>query len=308
MTEGFHPYPRAVRRYATERYPLKGKAYAASIFIAFIGAYSSWVNVEQGNRLPALVVLWLTATLSIGGIGVGRMNRKPRSKFRYINAIVMTRAEKPPLDSWVYLAQMRRLPVPILISAGLFVVAMLVVGVYGVLQLIGVFPPLNPDASFMNRLGATVIALALMGAGGWLLWLNLAVAWRNGRVAAAPSGIALGVNGVALHMPSRDAEVRWEHIRSVGSTTSSGKRPLLILVIQTAPEAGLPGNVLMIGADKFVVPMDALHSALQWYFAHPHLRWELDSTVGRDRLDGWRKDAIELQATEKTSIVRRALQ
>lgn len=286
MSDGFEHFP-----YRGRRYPGK-PALGAAILLLVIGAVSTWQNVQEGNTIVAVGVAWFSLTLVLGGVGVFQLDRGGRGRFRLLNAVVMTRAERRPADSWVHLAQTTALPWPLLLCNLLFTIGIGVASIAGLLQLVGIVPRINPDASWASIGLAVLIGAALTAAGGFLAFLNLGRKWRSGRFAARPSGVALGEQTVAVRVPGLDAEISWEHIRAVGPMQSGGRRPLPIIRLDLDSAAQGAGRTQLIEADGCTVPADALYSALRWYHAHPELRGELGRTEGQRRLEGWRAQAL----------------
>lgn len=289
MSDGFERYPHP----SASSYPTRLGPLAGVFFLALCG-WSAWTNYREGDLFVAGAMVLTGLIIGLGGIGFGFMGKRPRGRFRFINAVVMTRAERAPVDSWVHVAPTRPLPWPLLICNALFTLAMLAALVLGVLQLVGAMPRMNPDTTTGAFLIALLIVLAFAAASGFLAYLNFARRWRNGRFGARPSGVALGERTVSVRVPGRDAEILWEHIVSAEPVLMPGRRnPVPMIRLSVSAAAGIAGHVQLLNADGYTVPTDALYSALRWYLAHPEARRrELGRTEGVERIEGWRLDAL----------------
>lgn len=213
----------------------------------------------------------------------------------------MTRAEAPTVDSWVHLAQTRKPP----LFAVLFFIAATFGAAYmsvlGGLQALGITPIMNESASDAARgLGMIVMAAIAFGC-GYISWLMIGRTIRNGSFGARPSGVALGENGVIVRVPGRDAEIPWTEIRSVEpvvrtiSERHSSQIPLIELKLD--PHAPIAERLQYVTASGYIVPGDALYTALRWYYAHPSARWELGRVEGERRIEGWVQDAVNLASS-----------
>ncbi|RGE18820.1 hypothetical protein [Leucobacter sp. wl10] len=294
MTDGFERYPeRGKKKYPTVQAMIVG------ILILALGVYASVGSAREGEWLTAAGTVWLALTLGLGGVGIGLMGRPARAPFRFLNAVVMTRAERAPVDSWVHVAPTKALPWPLLLGNVLFTLGMCVGLVFAALQLIGTIPRLNAETTPAALLIAIVACLLFAVVSGALAYLNVARKWRNGRFGARPSGVALGEKTVSIRMPGRDSEITWEYIRTVRpEIIGSHRRPTAAIRLELDPAAGVPGNVQMLAAEGYTVPIDALYSALRWYAAHPGARRELGRTEGERRIEGWRRDALAVEVPQ----------
>ena len=294
MTEGFERYPeRGKKRYPTVQATIVG------ILVLALGAYACIGTAREGEWIKASGTAWFALVLGLGGIGIGRMGRPDRARFRLLNAVVMTRAERAPADSWVHVAPTKALPWPFVLGIALFALGMCTALVFAVLQLIGVVPRLNPDTTIPALVIAVAGCLLFAAASGALAYLSLARKWRSGRFGARPSGVALGETAVSIRMPGRDGEIAWEHIRAVRPEIISGhRRPISMIRLDLARAAGVQGNAQMLAAEGYTVPVDALYSALRWYAAHPDARWELGRIEGERRIEGWRRDALAAEVPQ----------
>lgn len=288
VSEGFEQILYAgARKYPTVRGPLAG------IFVLALTAYAVYYHLEKGAVLEMVAAVWLGSLLGFTGIGLGFMNVNRRGSFRFINAVVMTRAKRAPVDSWVHVAPLRALPIPVLISIVLFALGMVTAFIGALLQIFGVIPKLNPNGSWGAFALATLLAFALMVVSGYLAYLNVGRWWRNGRFGARPSGVALGRDTVSIRVPGREVEIPWRFIKDVSPTrVGSGQRQVPMIKLSLDPNAGVRGNVQMLEVDGYTVPTDALYSALRWYSARPERREELGRIEGQQRIEGWRRDAI----------------
>ncbi|MBL3687694.1 hypothetical protein D3248_12130 [Leucobacter zeae] len=294
MTEGFERYPERGKR----RYPTK-QAMAVGVLAIAAGAFVSARAAAAGEPVTAAGTAWFALTIGLGGIGIGRMGAPARSRFRFLNSVVMTRAERAPVDSWVHVAPTRSLPWPLLLGNLLFTLGMGAALVCAVLQLVGAMPRLNPDTTTVAYLIAIAGCLVFAAVSGALAYLTAARKWRSGRFGARPSGVALGERTVSIRMPGRDGEIAWEHIRSVRPEILNGsRRPMAMIRLELDPAAGVAGNAQLLAAEGYTVPIDALYSALRWYRAHPADRRELGRTEGQRRIEGWRRDALAVEVPE----------
>ncbi|UOR00977.1 hypothetical protein MUN77_12615 [Leucobacter allii] len=247
-------------------------------------------SAAAGETVQAWSGLIGGACLALLCIGVAPQ-APPRARFRYLNQLVMTRAERPPLDSWVHLAP-TRVPRPVLpVALGTAALALLGAAVFAALQLFGAVPRLNESAG-ADGLAIGAICCVLLGVGaGWVAWLMLMRGIRGGSYATRPSGVALGAAAVAVRVPGRDVELPWERIARVSvNLGAEGRGETPVIRLDLLPGDGSERTQLLAGAG-YAVPVDAL-----WYHAHPEARWELGRVEGQGRIDGWRADAIAARA------------
>lgn len=294
-----------------EKYPYPDKLYPPQLywggpFFALAGGYAAYTNIADGQLLTGLGILGFCLMLALICVGIPSMNRGGRSSFRYLNAVVLTRAERAPIDSWVHLAQTRAFNGWLLSGLGLAAIGSAGVFVVAILQLLGVVPKLNEQSTLMSFLVATLLAGALAVVMTLITSLHIARRWRNGRFGARPSGIVLGERSISVRVPGRDAELLWDDVVSVrayiganpgrhGSESSRGSKMIPLIEIITLPNIGGRQSMQMLVAHGQTVPTDALYTALRWYHAHPESRWELGRIEGERRLEGWRRIAIGMR-------------
>jgi len=163
-----------------------------------------------------------------------------------------------------------------------------------VLQLLGVTPRLNEDASTAALILGLLLLLVFAAGGAFFSWLLIWRRIRNGSFGTRPSGVTLGPSGVAVRVPGRDVEIAWGQILSITpQVASSGRSGLSVgmIKLQLTRGSGISSDQQMLAAEGYQVPSDALFTALRWYQAHPEARWELGRVEGQRRLEGWRLDA-----------------
>lgn len=223
----------------------------------------------------------------------GRAHRATKP-FRYISQTVMTRAERPVVDSWVHLAPTLRPP---LLGLLFFVLATLGAAyacVFAALQLFEVIPIVSASTS-NGGLALGMVAMALIACGtGWVASLMIGRWLRASSYGRRPSGVALGESGVIVRVPGRDAEIPWTGIASITPEVVTMRRqPLPLIRLTLTPDQ--PERVQMLTAEGYAVPTDALYTALRWYHARPDARWELGRVEGERRIEGWRQAALAMR-------------
>lgn len=254
--------------------------------------------------------LGLTLCVIFALIGFGLVPQgAPQASFRYINATVMTRAEKPTADSWVHVAPTRGARLPMLCAwalAGLFMAA---TACYAILVVVGAAPPLNPDTSAGGYLLAFIFTAAVAVFCLWIAVLFIGRRIRNGSFGTRPSGIALGETNVMVNVPGREVEIPWNQIKSVtaerlgpDAARHASRTPLprrrrgenLDLIRLVLHQGGaITERELLLSARGYTVPTDALYTALRWYHAHPEARAELGRIEGERRIEAWRRRALD---------------
>lgn len=250
-------------------------------------------QLQQGEILKAIVILSVCGPLALIAFGSVPQPRHTRS-FRFINAIVMTRAERAPVDSWVHLAPTGRMRVLVLITFVWLSLGASATVLSALAQLTGLMAIQNEESGVGGLvLGGTVSLFAAIG-----LWrvtaLMLSRNARHGTVGRRPSGIALGRTAVAVHVPGRDVEIPWTAITRIQPSRLKIGRDANVPVILfwLNPDSTVPGGRQFVPIESIGVPPDALYTALRWYLAHPESRWELGRTEGAHRLDAWHRDAL----------------
>ncbi len=250
---------------------------------ALLAVTAAAQRIMVGDAIVAPAAFSVFGVFSLFGFGA-MLTPRPRGGFRYLNAVVLTRAEEPPADSWVHLAPVRPPNVLYRIAFGWASVAAAAGTVYGVLQIVGAMPRMNTDAG-IGGLMIAVIAMAVIAVVcGWVCGLMVAQRVRTGTAGRRPAGITLGESGVA--------DFAWEDIAAVDAVLITVARDAEIPTIRLLLSRGAAGDrEQRIPVASIDVPTDALYTALRWYAAHPGSRRELSHVEGRQRLDGWRNEA-----------------
>lgn len=299
MTEGFERFPFPGRRgadrggtTATGFSSIGAKLFGA--FLLLLGVLSTAQQLGQGQTLRAILAANICTVLALLAFGVAPQ-RTPKRSFRFLNSVVLTRAEQPPADSWVHVAPTRALGLPLTIGIVWGTLGLLAAAVAALLQLLGVTPRLNKDAGTDGLILGLLLLLALSAGGVFISWLLIWRRIRDGSFGTRPSGVTLGQSGVAVRVPGRDVEIAWGQIVSVTPQVAAGRsnrHSVAMIKLQLARGSGLASDAQMLSAEGYQVPSDALYSALRWYHAHPQSRWELGRVEAQRRLEGWRLDAI----------------
>ncbi len=290
MSAGFERYPYSGRRRTGFT---RGGTIALGTLLALAGAGMAIDNLRDGEIAQAVIIVNVMGVFSLLTFGVYPQSQ-PRGRFRMLNAVVMTRAERPPIDSWVHLAPTRALRTTLTIGFTWGSLGVLAIAVIGVLQLTGVLPAIGGRTELGKAIFAVALATLIGGVG---LWLSSLLIWRrirNGSFGTRPSGVALGEVAVAVRVPGADVEIPWTRIISVTpEVAQAGNRAhsIPMMRLKLAP-GGVPQEVQMLSGEGYKVPIDALYTALRWYQAHPETRWELGRVEGERRLEGWRVDAL----------------
>lgn len=300
--DGFEPFPWA----PVEPTFSAWKAVALGAGAAVLGALLTAQKLSEGEHVHALLTVLVFGFFSLIGFGL-IPQRHPRGSFRYINATVMTRAERPTADSWVHLAPTRPARLPLLIAGTEATLALSALVVYIVLVLLGLAPLLNEDTGEGGYLLALVPVALLAVASGWVTALMIGRRIRGGSFGTRPSGVALGETSVTVRVPGRDVEIPWTQIKSVTARRTAVGTDLPGSVLLPRRHRGenldlirlalLPGGEVTsreqwLAADGYSVPRDAVYTALRWYHAHPEARWELGRVEGERRIEGWRRRAL----------------
>lgn len=285
-----------------------GQAVSVGIGALTTGAFLISSDIRGGNFMNIGFVAVFAIFISLIGFGL-IPERPPRRGFRYINATVMTRAEAPTADSWVYLAPTRPVRLAMTLAWTWAALVMGAFGVYALLVLFGVLPIVFGDASNGGYLLALIPIWGIAIATGWLATLLIGRhIRRSGNFGVRPSGVALGETSVAVNLPGRDVEIPWAQIKSVttqrlmigeGADSSSllltrRRRGENIDLIRLTlyPGGAITAKEQLLSATGYEVPVDALYSALRWYHANPGSRWELGRVEGQERLAGWKEFAL----------------
>lgn len=286
---GFEPYPfPGGARGGMSR----AGAIASGTLIALAALYVGISNARVGEALQAVLTLLFGGVLALTCFGLAPQS-PPRARFRLLNHVVMTRAERAPIDSWVHVAPTRAYRWQFVSAAVIAALGFLSMSVFAGLQAFGAVPIASETASdgglFLGMLAMGVLGLVTAGVAWLLVWRSV----RNGRFGARPSGVVLGPKTLSVRVPGRDTEFAWNDVVSVRAQVSRlGRREhVAVILIQLAPQSGAPNRMQIIPAERYTVPTSALYSALRWYCAHPEARWELGRTEGQVRLDGWCADA-----------------
>lgn len=265
----------------------------AGVLVAVLGAVGVTTQLQHGDVLMAIITFNVVGPLVLIAFGSVPQPRH-RGAFRFINAIVMTRAERAPVDSWVHLAPTNRMRMLVLITFVWLSLGATIVTLSSLAQLTGLMPVLNGDSGVGGLiLGGMISCLAAVGL-WWVTALMLSRNARHGTVGRRLSGIALGRTAVAVHVPGRDLEIPWTAItRILPSRLKIGRDANVpVILFWLDPDSGVPGGRQYAPIESIAVPPDALYTALRWYLAHPESRWELGRTEGAHRLDAWHRDAL----------------
>lgn len=257
-----------------------------------VAAFVWWRGFVSDAEVLAISTVFsggFFTVLALFSLGIATQANKVES-FRLINATVMTRAERPTQDSWVHLAQTSTNGFSLVLGFGLAGLGCIGIAVYAGLQGFGVIAQVNTDVS---EAGPILAMLFLGGLGMLLVWiasLMIRREHRSGRVGARPSGIALGEATVAVNVPGRDVEIPWAQITGIGIVPGvylahgSSTPPMIRLTLGTGP---VEERAQMLSGSGYRVPVNALYTALRWYWAHPESRWELGRIEGEQRLAAW---------------------
>lgn len=296
MTEGFerYPFPQRHASQAAKGGATKGGAITMAVVFGAVGVTTIVQHLAKGELLFSFLAFNVLGVLLLLAFGVVP-ERDPRRSFRYINAAVLTRAERPTADSWVHLAATRAGRLPLLLGFVWGTLVLVGAAVFGVLQLIGIVPLQNEGSGFGGVVIGTVLLVLFGALCTWLSVLLVGRRVRNGSFGTRPSGVALGQSGIAVRMPGIDVEIPWDRIVSIEpqvATAGNTRSPVTWIKLQLDRGSGFAGDVQMLAATGYKVPSDALYTALRWYRAHPGARWELGRIEGQRRLEGWRLDAL----------------
>lgn len=286
----------------------KNSAILFGVGALVVGALLAGKYAREAQWLEFGLSLTLCVIFALFGFGLVPQGA-PRASFRYINATVMTRAEKPTADSWVHVAPTRGARVPMLCAwalAGLFMAA---TACYAMLVVVGAAQPLNPDTSAGGYLLAFIATAAISVLCLWIAALFIGRRIRNGSFGTRPSGIALGETSVMVNVPGRELEIPWNQIKSVtaervgpDAARHASRTPLPrrsrgenfdLIRLMLHPGGAITERELLLSARGYTVPTDALYSALRWYHAHPEARAELGRIEGERRIEAWRRLALD---------------
>lgn len=287
-----------VQRHGAARKQSSRMVVLGAIGVAILMAAAAASSLlKDGNVTGVIITVCFFGPLIL--IAAGRLKKQRHAgRFRFINAIVMTRAVRPPADSWVHLAPTQRLTAFTVTAFAWFSLGATAVFVAGVGQLVAVIPKQNEDAGSIELVIAGVLALAAAVVGWWITWLMYSRNARSETVGRRLSGLALGRNGVAVHVPGRDLEVPWTSITSVESKVLDLSRDSSVpmIVVTYREDEGRPDGVQYVPIDSLDVPPDAAFTALRWYWSNPAARTELGRVDARRRLEAWRRVALRASA------------
>lgn len=290
MSAGFERFP--FRQHSRTGFT-RGGTITLGTLLALAGAGMALDYLRDGEIGKAVVIVNVMGVFSLLTFGVYPPSA-PRGHFRTLNSVVMTRAERPPMDSWVHLAPTRAMRTTLTVgftwgSLGIRAIAMV-----GILQLTGTIPWASDKSTMPKVIFGTILATLIGGVCAWLSGLLIWRHIRNGSFGTRPSGIALGATAVAVRVPGRDVEIPWTRIASVTAEEAPlGRRGESIPMIRLRlAHGGDPKSEQMLAGQGYKVPTDALYTALRWYQAHPAARWELGRIEGQRRIEAWRIDAL----------------
>lgn len=266
-------------------------ALASGSIIACATAYIGITHIADRDVTGALMVLAFGGLLALACFGLMPQPR-PRKPFRYLNHLVMTRAERPPIDSWVHVAPTHALRPALVLAFSWAALGFLALAVYSGLMAFGAIPPASAGVSRSGLIVGTCVFAVLGIATGWIAGLAIGRSLRNGSVGTRPSGVTLGAATVSVRVPGRDVEIPWAGISSVRAEVTPLGRREHVAVIRLDLAGDLAERVQLLPAEGYAVPSDALYTALRWYHARPETRWELGRVEGQRRLDAWCADAV----------------
>lgn len=292
MTEGFERFPHPAQRSGVGF--TRAGAYIFDVVLVLIGCVSLAQQLQDGSTLRAILSVNVCGVLAMFAFGIAPQ-RTPKRSFRFLNSVVLTRAEQRPADSWVHVAPTRALRLPLTIGIVWATIGLIAALIAALLQLIGVTPVLNTDTGKGGLILGSIVLVPLTLGGAYLSWLLVWRRIRNGSFGTRPSGVTLGSSGIAVRVPGRDVELTWGQILSATPeviSRASSQQSISMITLKLAGGSGIAGDVQRLSAEGYQVPGDALYTALRWYHAHPDKRWELGRIEGQQRLEGWRLDAI----------------
>jgi hypothetical protein len=208
-------------------------------------------------------------------------SRKP---LRLINTYAFSKSAAPPLDQWTHFAMLR--PVSwnltgwcagIVVFMGWGLTGMITQGL-----LEEAWPFAVVIAGFLLFFGFH-LAKALLGRTTRTTWPHI-------------HGIGLGESGIIYRLPSGDADIPWESVRSINATITNadnanprkGRHPVLRVTYNSVTDDGAPVHlerelaIDILGSSPLVVYWTFLY-----YWATPENRHELGTTVGQKRMDTW---------------------
>ena len=290
--DGFERYPRPALSRQTRAFT-RVFGVCVGVLCVAIGVTLVTLRLLDGNLSDAGVSAAVCGTIALLAFGIVPQDQ-PKAHFRYLNSVVMTRAEQPPADSWVHVAPTRIMRLTLLL--GLMCVVLVAAGVtlFSAAQVFGFIPQVNEDVSAAGPFLGMLFFAVLTGLGGWIVYLLLARRVRAGGHGARPSGVALGETSVSVRVPGRDVEILWTDIVGVDALAlEQGRGQEIPMIRLTLRAGGLVDGVQMLAADGYTVPTDALFTALRWYHAHPEARRELGRVEGQRRIEGWRMAALQ---------------
>lgn len=310
MTVGFERFPFEPMKPTFSRWT----AVAVAVVAAIMGTLQSLRALGEGDTLKAVLTATIFGVFTLIGLGIVPLS-KPRGSFRYINATVMTKAEKPTADSWVHLAPARGVRLSLILAGAVTTVASWAVIVFIVLVLLGYAERVNPeDTTEGGYLLALVPFLGFSALATWITSLQIARRIRNSGFGERPAGLALGETTVTIRVPGQEVEIPWDQIVSVqpkriASLSETGGSVLLnrrgrgdhldLIRMTLQPGGDITVSEQWCSADGYTVPKDALYTALRFYHAHPEHRWELGRVEGERRLEGWHRRALDSEPAKQ---------
>lgn len=226
---------------------------------------------------------WVTAgaciVLSVLGI-TGDGSAAARGVPEMLNAVVLTRAEHHPADSWIHFFRERG---PGLWTASCFS-AMGVVGLGGFGWAAG--GEIGDDrAVALVVLGPLLLVAAVFALAGGIAFFSR---WRHSSFARRPIGLAIGATGVTRFYLDEAREYAWDDIIAVRTTTTvfdkKTKDASMVLHLDTAAER----NALELEIGGFVAHPWLIYTAVRFWHEHPEARGELSTTFAQRRIAGWR--------------------
>lgn len=256
-----------------------------SLLVGVPAAFLLWRAVTR-SETDALVMAGILAGLALLGLGVAARTG-PRGAPELVNAVALSRAETPPVDSWVHLVRDRGAGAPLI--AGILLMGAAFTGGC-VVALLELFVSAS-DRPVWPVIGSIVgviagIALLLVGAA---LWIGRA---RNASFGRRPAGFALGKSGISLFAPGSEGFVPWTAITDVRAERWESSRGGATRWIVLTIDDGSGPRTAPISAEAAVVHPWALWAMIVLPVRDPAWRAQLGTGQAQTELVGWSDGAL----------------
>lgn len=282
------PFPLPERWRITAARPFTlGAGVSMSVAAALAAGLTVWA-LARGDVWQSVILTVVFAALALF-VGVGfEVAGGESGAPLLLNAVVLSRAQVRPPDSWIHFFRQRgpdlwwtigATTAGVGASASLICAGAIVLARGGAwLGMLFLVVPL--------LLGALVVALAAV--------ISIVQRWRHASFGRRPIGISVGRHGIIRYYLDGAGEWAWADIIQVTASVSAVDEQTGDFspgVDLTVRGSGGEPEAIHFGLSRYQSHAWLIYTTLRFYLAHPDLRSELSTTYAQQRIEGWR-DAI----------------